>query len=80
MLAVRKVDTRYRFGNSEYFGFEHFTFVPFGKRLLEQNLLTTSEKQWINNYHQECRDVLGPLLDRDNQASSWLEQETEPLH
>lgn len=80
VLAVRKVDTPYRFGNSDYFGFEHFTFVPFGKRLLEQNLLTTSEKQWINNYHQECRDVLGPLLDRDNQASSWLEQETEPIH
>lgn len=79
VLAVRKVDTSYRFGNIDSLGFEHFTFVPFGRRLMEQSLLSSSEKQWINNYHQECRNVLEPLLDQDAQALSWLEQETEPL-
>ncbi|GAN07442.1 aminopeptidase P [Mucor ambiguus] len=77
VLTVRRASTSYRFGNTDSLGFEHVTFVPIGRKLLEDGLLTPSDKLWINNYHQECRDVLEPLL--DNKALSWLERETEPL-
>ncbi|KAL9542033.1 hypothetical protein MBANPS3_008813 [Mucor bainieri] len=77
VLTVRRASTPYRFGNTDSLGFEHVTFVPIGRRLLEDGLLTPSDKLWINNYHQECRDVLEPLL--DNKALAWLERETEPL-
>lgn len=77
VLTVRRASTPYRFGNTDSLGFEHVTFVPLGRRLLEDGLLTASDTLWINRYHQECRDVLEPLL--DGKALSWLERETEPL-
>lgn len=79
-MHVRKVNTPYRFGNTESFGFEHVTFVPFGKRLLDQHLLTKQDKKWINNYHEECRNVLEPLISKnDIQTLNWIEKETETL-
>jgi Xaa-Pro aminopeptidase len=53
--------------------------VPIGKNLLDVNILTAQDKQWINKYHQECRNVLEPLLNNDSKTLSWIERETEPL-
>lgn len=79
-MTVRRASTPYRFDNRDSFGFEHITFVPLGSRsLVESNLLSTEDKLWINNYHQECRDVLEPLLSNDSKTLSWIERETEPL-
>ncbi|ORX43011.1 Creatinase/aminopeptidase [Hesseltinella vesiculosa] len=78
VLCVKKVATPYHF-DSAYLGFDHLTFVPFGQRLLEPALLSRQDIQWLNAYHQECRDHLGPLLKNDPQALQWLELETIPL-
>ena len=32
--------------------FEDLTLVPIDKKLIESKLLTTSEKNWLNSYHQ----------------------------
>lgn len=79
VLTVRRANTPYRFGNTDSLGFEHITFVPIGKQLLDINLLTAEDKQWINKYHQECRHVLEPLLKDDSKTLSWIERETEPI-
>ncbi|KAI8877957.1 Creatinase/aminopeptidase [Backusella circina FSU 941] len=79
VLTVRKSNSPYRFGNRDYLGFEHMTFVPFGRRLLDTKILTAEDQKWINNYHQECRAVLEPLLKNDSKTLSWVERETEPL-
>jgi len=36
---------------------------------------------WINDYHQKCRDVIGPELEKSGRhdALSWLQRETKPL-
>jgi Xaa-Pro aminopeptidase len=33
--------------------FEDLTLVPIDKKLIESKLLTTSEKNWLNSYHQK---------------------------
>lgn len=76
---VRKVDTPYRFGDIDYLGFEHITFVPMGNTLVEPTILTESEQAWVNNYHEECRKRLEPLLANDHETLSWVAQETEQL-
>lgn len=78
-MTVRRANTRYRFGNIDSLGFEHVTFVPFGHRLVDRQVMTKEDKVWLNAYHQECRDVLEPLLVRDSKTLAWIERETEPL-
>lgn len=78
-MTVRRANTRYRFGSIDSLGFEHVTFVPFGNKLVDRQVMTKEDKAWLNAYHQECRDVLEPLLVRDSKTLAWIERETEPL-
>lgn len=71
--------TPYKFGGQEYLGFEHATFVPLGRRLLDHQLLTDRCREWINRYHQECRKVLEPQLKNDRRALEWVEMETQVI-
>ena len=36
------------------FFFENLTMVPIDKNLIDRSLLNKNEKQWINDYHQNC--------------------------
>ena len=33
-------------------GFEHVTWVPFDRRLIDLTLLSPTEREWLNQYHQ----------------------------
>ncbi|KAI7883982.1 Creatinase/aminopeptidase [Lichtheimia hyalospora FSU 10163] len=79
VLIVKKATTPYSFGDKEYLGFEHATFVPLGRRLLDRQILTDKCRAWINKYHQECRKVLESQLENDRRALEWLEMETEVI-
>jgi hypothetical protein len=62
VLTVKQVHTPYRFGNIDSLSFGHVTFVPLGSRKsVDLNLLTNEDKLWINQYHQQVRDV-GPAV------------------
>ena len=37
--------------NKNYF--ENLTMAPIDKDLINKNMLSKSEKKWLNNYHQE---------------------------
>ncbi|KAI8889077.1 hypothetical protein K501DRAFT_329437 [Backusella circina FSU 941] len=76
ILLIRKADTPNNFGDRGYLGFEHVTMVPIGLNLIDVDALSPKEKQWINSYHDECRNKLGPLVASDAVAVAWLERET----
>jgi len=57
--------------------FETLTLAPIDVRLIESALLTRDEVAWIDAYHAQVRDTLGPLVDAATRA--WLEQATRPL-
>ena len=40
-------------------------------------MLTRDEVEWLDAYHAEVRERLGPLLDGD--ALEWLKARTEPV-
>ncbi|KAI9497106.1 Creatinase aminopeptidase [Zychaea mexicana] len=80
VLIVNESKTApYHFGGHNYLGFEHVTFVPFGRRLFDTSLLNEADRTWINSYHQECRRVLEPQLVNDSRTLKWIEEETEPI-
>ena len=44
--------------------FENLTLVPIDKKLIEKGLLTSSEKNWLNNYHQRVFDCLKKFMNK----------------
>jgi Xaa-Pro aminopeptidase len=58
-------------------GFETLTFAPIDRRLVEPELLSREERQWLDDYHAKVREVVGPQL--DGAAAAWLEQACRPL-
>ena len=57
--------------------FETLTWVPIEKRLIDVDLLDRDERDWLNAYHAECRDKIGPLL--SGQTAVWFHAATEKL-
>ncbi len=58
-------------------GFETITLAPIDLRLVDDNLLTESEKVWLNAYHKRVRETLAPLV--DDTTESWLQEATRAL-
>lgn len=63
-------------GEVTRYQFRRLTLVPFDVRLLAQELLDDSQRQWINDYHAQVWQEIGPLLDDETRA--WLQQATAP--
>ena len=57
--------------------FETLTLAPIDRALIQPDLLTTEERQWLDAYHARARASLSPLLDPPTRA--WLEAATAPI-
>ncbi len=57
--------------------FETLTLAPIDRHLVAPSLLTTDEREWLNQYHARVHATLAPLVDPDTRA--WLEAATLPL-
>lgn len=57
--------------------FASLTLIPIDLSQVELHLLNEQEKQWLDDYHQQVRDVLSPLVDSD--ARPWLFEATAPI-
>ncbi len=55
--------------------FETLTLAPIDLSVVDLQLLTDSERWWINDYHFRVRDVLSPMLEA--KELHWLEQVTK---
>ncbi|KAI9012690.1 peptidase M24, structural domain-containing protein [Phycomyces nitens] len=76
VLLVKSVDTPHNFNDRGYLGFEHVTIAPIGLNLIDVELLSAEEKKWVNDYHTECREKLGPRVADCPLTTAWLEKET----
>lgn len=57
--------------------FRTLTYAPIDRRLIVPEMLTASEKDWLNSYHQDCYTRLAPRVTA--QTRDWLSQATQPL-
>jgi Xaa-Pro aminopeptidase len=60
-----------------YLQFETLTLLPFDQRLIDVDLLTATEKAWLDAYHERVNSALQPLVPSDCQG--WLAHVTRPL-
>ena len=57
--------------------FDALTLCPIDTRCLEPSLLTQEERDWFNDYHQQVRQRLRPLV--EGAALAWLIERTEAI-
>lgn len=53
------------------------TYVPIDRRAIVTDLLTAAERDWLNAYHAEVREKIGPRLGKP--ARKWLDAATAPI-
>jgi len=74
---VKEVDTNHKFGDKPYLGFEHVTMVPMCRKLIDEKLLTSAEKKWLNDYHAEVLEKTKGYFEDDSLTMAWLKRETQ---
>lgn len=57
--------------------FDTLTLCPIDRALIDVELLSAAEIEWLNAYHKQVWDVLSPLVSGDVQA--WLAAQTTAL-
>ncbi|HAR80428.1 MAG TPA: aminopeptidase P family protein [Succinivibrionaceae bacterium] len=58
--------------------FAPLTMVPFDTRLIVKEMLTTKEREWINNYHQNINHVISnTVATLTDTEINWLNRATE---
>lgn len=61
----------------EMLRFETLTYVPIDTRLVDRELLTAAERDWLNSYHANVLARIGPLV--DGEVSGWLTRACAPI-
>ncbi len=74
-IVVSKVVKETAFG--KFLGFEALTLCYIDTNLLNLEQLSTSEINWLNNYHQLVFDKLSPLL--NEKEKQWLQTKCKTL-
>lgn len=74
-LVFNREVGRSEFG--DFLEFETLTLCPIDTRCLLPELLGESERSWLNDYHQQVRERLAPLL--HGAALQWLQTRTEAI-
>ncbi|KAL1549597.1 Aminopeptidase P2 [Salvia divinorum] len=77
LLCVKEVQTPNRFGGVDYLGFEKLTFVPIQTKLCDLSLLSTTEIDWLNDYHKQVWEKVSPYV--EGSAYQWLKDNTRPV-
>jgi Xaa-Pro aminopeptidase len=72
-LVLTVPDEETEFGN--FLRFETLTLCPFEPELIDQQLLSPQELNWLTKYNHEVWNKLSPHLDKAGQA--WLKRKTK---
>ena len=75
LVVVR--DAEKQGDNRDQLSFETLTYVPIDRRLVDADALDRDERTWLNTYHAEVLDKLGPRLSAG--ARNWLTDACQPV-
>lgn len=78
VIMVKEAETKHKFGDKPYLTFEHVTLVPHCRKLIDTSLLTNTEKEYLNAYHQEVLEKTSSFFESDARSRKWLERECAP--
>ena len=64
-------------GERKMLGFTNLTWAPLHKALIDTDMLTRAERDYVNTYHKEVWAKIGPLV--KGEVKTWLETACEAL-
>lgn len=65
-----------------YLCFENITLTPYDRNLIDNNLLSHADREYINKYHERVLAEVLPVLKEmkvEPYVEEWLVQATKPL-
>ena len=65
-------------GERPMMAFENLTLAPLERELIATDLLTDSERRWVDAYHAEVFAKISPILDTEDAA--WLKDRCAALN
>ena len=74
---VLVVDRQIEGAEKEMLGFETLTFAPIDRRLIKKDKLSPAEVDWLNDYHRQVVEKIGPTL--SGADLQWLEEACAPI-
>ncbi|XP_052239123.1 xaa-Pro aminopeptidase 1-like isoform X2 [Dreissena polymorpha] len=79
IVMVKNATTKYRFPGAEFLTFEHVTLVPYAPNLIDYDLLSEKQIEYLNDYNKLIRERVGPELKKQGRdtAYEWMMQKTE---
>ncbi|KAM9376427.1 xaa-Pro aminopeptidase 2 [Pholidichthys leucotaenia] len=65
----------------DFLTFDTVSLVPYDRKLIDTSLLSPQQIQWLNNYYETIRRLVGPELDKQNlkDEKEWMLRNTEPF-
>jgi len=78
VVMVKEVQTKHKFGDKPFLGFEHVTMVPMCRKLIDVGMLSERERNWLNAYHREVLEKTSAFFKEDKISREWLERECAP--
>ena len=60
-----------------FYEFETLTICPFDRNVLDVKLMTEPEKDWLNNYHNWCKEKLEN--DLEGEVKAWFLEIVKPI-
>lgn len=81
LVHIVKADTPNNFDGKDFPAFSDLTVCPIQQKMIDPKLLNQKEIDYINKYHEKCRDMVGPLLREmgHKDGLNWLIKETNPI-
>jgi Xaa-Pro aminopeptidase len=75
LVAVR--EAKIEGADRRYYEFETLTLAPIDLACIDQDMLTSPERDWLNAYHRRVRESVGPDVDEVTRA--WLAEATRAI-
>ncbi|XP_072127379.1 xaa-Pro aminopeptidase 2 isoform X1 [Mobula birostris] len=81
IVMVVKADTKYTFGGEPYLTFEHVSFVPYERKLIDLSIMNENQIEWLNKYYDKIWKTVSPELKAQNltEEYNWLQKHTQPF-
>ncbi|XP_071955548.1 xaa-Pro aminopeptidase ApepP-like [Antedon mediterranea] len=77
VMVVNK-RTQHQFSNWTFMGFEPITLVPFEPKLINYNMLSIEQIEWLNEYNKQIEQKVLPKLSAE--AKRWVRVRTKPIN
>ena len=74
VVCVKDEETPY---GGQFCKFEMISFCPIDRRAIDPALLSDKELEFLNNYHAQVLEKIGPRLNAEERA--WLAEMCKPM-